>query len=264
MMTVSLVGYTNAGKSTLMNALTNANVLAEDKLFATLDTRTRRWTLPSWGPVLLSDTVGFIRDLPHHLIASFKATLEETNQADLLLHVADASSPAVFQQINSVYDVLRDLGIDEKDTLLILNKIDAIEDVAQLDSVLNRYPNGVPISAQTREGFDQLHKVVSDALSRSFRDVTIETDISNGKLLAYLNAHGEVLSTRYGEQKMLVHCRLPEKYLGSIKGESVRVYYGGLTENGVVLNGHPVPGLLDAAGLPAVDTQANSSLPPNG
>lgn len=264
MMTVSLVGYTNAGKSTLMNALTNANVLAEDKLFATLDTRTRRWTLPSWGPVLLSDTVGFIRDLPHHLIASFKATLEETNQADLLMHVADASSPAVFQQINSVYDVLRDLGIDEKDTLLILNKIDAVEDKAQLDSILNRYPNGVPISAQTREGFEQLHKVVSDALSRSFRDVTIETDISNGKLLAYLNAHGEVLSTRYGEQKMLVHCRLPEKYLGSIRGENVRVYYGGLTENGVVLNGHPVPGLLDTAGLPAVDTQANSSLPPNG
>lgn len=263
MMTVSLVGYTNAGKSTLMNALTNANVLAEDKLFATLDTRTRRWTLPSWGPVLLSDTVGFIRDLPHHLIASFKATLEEANQADLLLHVADASSPAVFQQINSVYDVLRDLGIDEKDTLLILNKIDAIEDKSQLDSVLNRYPNGVPISAQTREGFEQLHKVVSDALSRSFRDVTIETDISNGKLLAYLNAHGEVLSTRYGEQKMLVHCRLPEKYLGSIKSDNVRVYYGGLSENGVGLNGHGVSGLLDASGLPTVNSQADSSLPPS-
>jgi len=262
MMTVSLVGYTNAGKSTLMNALTNANVLAEDKLFATLDTRTRRWTLPSWGPVLLSDTVGFIRDLPHHLIASFKATLEEANQADLLLHVADASSPAVFQQINSVYDVLRDLGIDEKDTLLILNKIDAIEDKSQLDSVLNRYPNGVAISAQTREGFEQLHKVVSDALSRSFRDVTIETDISNGKLLAYLNAHGEVLSTRYGEQKMLVHCRLPEKYLGSIRSDNVRVYYGGLAENGVGLNGHGIPELLDSSGLPIVNSQADSSLPP--
>jgi GTP-binding protein HflX len=92
-MTVSLVGYTNAGKSTLMNALTDAGVLAEDKLFATLDTRTRRWQLPGWGPVLLSDTVGFIRDLPHRLIASFKATLEEARQADLLMHVADASSP---------------------------------------------------------------------------------------------------------------------------------------------------------------------------
>jgi len=96
----SLVGYTNAGKSTLMNSLTNAKVLAEDKLFATLDTRTRRWTLPSWGPVLLSDTVGFIRDLPHGLIASFKATLEETRQADLLLHVADASNPRVADQIS--------------------------------------------------------------------------------------------------------------------------------------------------------------------
>ena len=92
-MTVSLIGYTNAGKSTLLNKLTGSDELAEDKLFATLDTRTRRWQLPSWGPVLLSDTVGFIRDLPHSLIASFKATLEEARQADLLLHVADASNP---------------------------------------------------------------------------------------------------------------------------------------------------------------------------
>ncbi len=125
-MTVSLVGYTNAGKSTLMNALTGAGVLAEDKLFATLDTRTRRWQLPGWGPVLLSDTVGFIRDLPHHLIASFKATLEEARQADLLLHVADAANPAVYEQIAAVYKVLEELGIQEKDTLLVLNKIDAV------------------------------------------------------------------------------------------------------------------------------------------
>ena len=123
-MTVSLVGYTNAGKSTLMNRLTPADVLVEDKLFATLDTRTRRWQLPHWGPVLLSDTVGFIRDLPHRLIASFKATLEEARQADLLLHVADASSPAVLDQISAVYDVLEEIGIQEKDTLLVLNKID--------------------------------------------------------------------------------------------------------------------------------------------
>ena len=123
-MTVSLVGYTNAGKSTLMNALTDAGVLAADKLFATLDTRTRRWQLPSWGPVLLSDTVGFIRDLPHRLIASFKATLEEARQADLLLHVADASNPGVRDQISAVFRVLQEVGIDEKDTLLLLNKID--------------------------------------------------------------------------------------------------------------------------------------------
>ena len=130
-MTVSLVGYTNAGKSTLLNALTGSDVLTENRLFATLDTRTRRWQLPGWGPVLLSDTVGFIRDLPHHLIASFKATLEESRQADLLLHVADASNPAAFDQIAAVYKVLEELGIQAKDTLLVLNKIDAV-DRAQL------------------------------------------------------------------------------------------------------------------------------------
>ncbi len=215
-MTVSLVGYTNAGKSTLMNALTSADVLAEDKLFATLDTRTRRWQLPQWGPVLLSDTVGFIRDLPHSLIASFKATLEETRQADLLIHVADGSNPKVMDQIRSVYEVLRELGIEEKDTLLVINKVDQVPSISQLDSVLNRYPNAVPVSAKTRLGFEKLHTVVSDALSRSFQDVDIELSVSNGKLLAYLAAKGEILSTQYGEDSVKVHCRLPQKYLGQI------------------------------------------------
>ena len=155
-MTVSLVGYTNAGKSTLMNALTQANVLVEDKLFATLDTRTRRWQLPHWGPVLLSDTVGFIRQLPHRLIASFKATLEEARQADLLLHVADVSNPAVYDQISAVYDVLQEIGIQEKDTLLVLNKIDSLHSQQQLEGVLKRYPNAVPISARTGHGTDRL------------------------------------------------------------------------------------------------------------
>jgi len=215
-MTVSLVGYTNAGKSTLMNALTSADVLAEDKLFATLDTRTRRWTLPNWGPVLLSDTVGFIRDLPHTLIASFKATLEETRQADLLLHVADASNPKVADQISSVYSVLKEIGVEEKDTLLVLNKVDQVASLTDLDVILNRYPNAVPVSAKTRLGFEKLHSVVSDALSRSFQDVDIEMKIDNGKLLAYLAAKGEILSTQYGEDVIKVHCRLPQKYLGRI------------------------------------------------
>ncbi|MFK7768380.1 MAG: GTPase HflX [Mariniblastus sp.] len=215
-MTVSLVGYTNAGKSTLMNSLTDADVLAEDKLFATLDTRTRRWTLPNWGPVLLSDTVGFIRDLPHSLIASFKATLEETRQADLLIHVADASNPKVADQISSVYEVLQEIGIEEKDTLLVLNKVDQMNNLATLDSVINRYPNAVPVSAKTKIGFEKLHSVVSDALSRSFQDVDIEMSVSNGKLLAYIAAKGEILSTQYGEDMVKVHCRIPLKYLGRI------------------------------------------------
>jgi GTP-binding protein HflX len=222
-MTVSLVGYTNAGKSTLMNALTEAQVLAEDKLFATLDTRTRRWTLPSWGPVLLSDTVGFIRDLPHGLIASFKATLEETRQANLLLHVADASNPKVADQISSVYEVLQELGIEEKDTLLVLNKTDQVSDVATYDAVVNRYPNAVAVSAKTGDGFRQLHTVVSDALSRSFQDVDIEMSVANGKLLAYIAAKGEILSTQYSEDQVTVHCRIPQKYLGRIDPTEVIV-----------------------------------------
>src|SRR5262245_4737891 len=120
-MTVSLVGYTNAGKSTLLNALTGADVLTENRLFATLDTRTRRWQLPGWGPVLLSDTVGFIRDLPHHLIASFKATLEAARKANLVFHLADTGNPSVFEQISAVYRVLEELGIPAKDMLLVLN-----------------------------------------------------------------------------------------------------------------------------------------------
>src|SRR5437660_12271660 len=126
--TVSLVGYTNAGKSTLMNALTGAGVYVEDKLFSTLDTRTRQWHLKDWGRVLLSDTVGFIRDLPHHLIASFKATLEEARQAKLLLHVVDASSPVADEQIKSVNEVLKELGCGHKPTLLVLNKVDRVAD----------------------------------------------------------------------------------------------------------------------------------------
>ena len=215
-MTVSLVGYTNAGKSTLMNALTKADVLAEDKLFATLDTRTRRWHLPQWGPVLLSDTVGFIRDLPHDLIASFKATLEETRQADLLLHVADASNPKVLDQIVAVYDVLKEIGVEEKDTLLVLNKIDSMSDSSRLSAIYNRYPNAIPVSAHTGEGFERLHSVVGDALSRTFQDVDIETSVGNGKLLAYLAAKGEIRSTQYNEDTVRIHCRIPQKYLGRI------------------------------------------------
>lgn len=218
-MTVSLVGYTNAGKSTLMNVLTDAGVLAVNKLFATLDTRTRRWQLPGWGPVLLSDTVGFIRDLPHHLIASFKATLEEARQADLLLHVADASSPTAAAQISSVYSVLEELGIEAKDTILVLNKIDAASDRGQVEVLLSRYPNAVPISARRRIGLERLADTVSQALSRGFVDIDIETGVENGRLLAYLSAHGEVLSQRYSESRVVIHCRLAQKHLGQLRDD---------------------------------------------
>ncbi|MAT71142.1 MAG: GTPase HflX [Planctomycetaceae bacterium] len=216
-MTVSLVGYTNAGKSTLLNRLTDASVLAEDKLFATLDTRTRRWMLPGWGPVLLSDTVGFIRDLPHELIASFKATLEEARQADLLLHVADASNPAALEQIKSVYGVLAELGIEEKDTVLVLNKVDRLDDPARLEALRGRYPNAVPISAHTGEGVHRVAGAVSDALSHDFLDLEVSFDAANGKLLATLAQYGDVLSRTFTEDRAVVHVRLARKYLGRVQ-----------------------------------------------
>ena len=146
--TVSLVGYTNAGKSTLMNALTGAGVYVEDKLFSTLDTRTRQWHLKDWGRVLLSDTVGFIRDLPHHLIASFKATLEEARQARLLLHVVDASNPHAEEQIKAVNAVLKELGCGDKPTLLVLNKVDRVADPSLSCTCLqSHHPRAVAVSA---------------------------------------------------------------------------------------------------------------------
>lgn len=225
---VSLVGYTNAGKSTLMNALTEANVEAVDKLFATLDTRTRRWHLPGWGPVLLSDTVGFIRDLPHRLIASFRATLEEARQADLLLHVADASNPSVLDQISAVYKVLREIEIEEKDTLLIINKIDRPGAMERRLAVLDRYPNAVSVSAYTGEGLPALAAAVSDSLSREFVEIEVKLPPSDGKTVAWLTTAGEILSKQYDEHQVIVHCRMPARNAGRLValGADLRVISG--------------------------------------
>lgn len=231
-MTVSLVGYTNAGKSTLLNALTDGNVVAADKLFATLDTRTRRWQLPGWGPVLLSDTVGFIRDLPHRLIASFKATLEEARQADLLLHIADASNPAVLDQIRAVNDVLSELGIQEKDTLLVLNQVDRVEDPHRLALIAQKYPGSVQVSAKTGEGLSRLASVVSETMSRHFLDFDIETDVSNGRLMSFLAEHGEVLSRTFSEDRVSIHVRMARKYMGRLRGEHAEIHYRTPLEKG--------------------------------
>ncbi|MGH7128188.1 MAG: GTPase HflX, partial [Planctomycetaceae bacterium] len=189
--TVSLVGYTNAGKSTLMNALTGAGVYVADKLFATLDTRTRRWTIPHWGDVLLSDTVGFIRNLPHHLVASFRSTLEEARQADLLLHVADAGHPEVEQQIATVYRVLEEIGVDCTNVLLVLNKSDLAER-ATIDVLRRHYADSIAVSALTGAGLDRLTEAVAQRLSEGYVEAEIETSVGNGRLFSYLAEHAEV------------------------------------------------------------------------
>lgn len=218
--TVSLVGYTNAGKSTLLNRLTDADVFVKDLLFATLDTRTRRWNLPGWGPVLLSDTVGFIRDLPHHLVASFRATLEETIQADLLLHVADATHPEVLRQIEAAYKVLDDLGIREKDTLLILNKVDAVDAADTLETLRMRYPAAVPVSARSGLGLDRLTAAVSEALSKEFLSIEVVLSVANGRVAAMLAQEGEVLSKQYTDETVTIRCRVPKHVLGKLQRES--------------------------------------------
>lgn len=223
--TVSLVGYTNAGKSTLMNALTGAGVYVEDKLFSTLDTRTRQWHLKDWGRVLLSDTVGFIRDLPHHLVASFKATLEETRQARLLLHVVDASSVAAEEQIKAVNQVLTEIGCADRPTLLVLNKTDQVADRSYLDVLRKHHPRAVAVSAATGQGLETLREAVIEALSADFADAEIETDAGNGRVLAYLGAHAEIYRQQYVGNRVTIRCFLPRHLLHHIQAPDVHVRF---------------------------------------
>ncbi|HZU34945.1 MAG TPA: GTPase HflX [Gemmataceae bacterium] len=223
--TVSLVGYTNAGKSTLMNALTGAGVYVENQLFSTLDTRTRQWHLKDWGRVLLSDTVGFIRDLPHHLIASFKATLEEARQARLLLHVVDASDPDAEEQMKAVSTVLKELGCADKPTLLVLNKMDRLPDPSYLHVLLKRHPRAVAISAATGQGLDALREAVMEALSAEFADAEVVTDAGNGRLLAYLASHAEIYRQQFHDNRVTVRCFLPKHLLHHIEGPDVEVHF---------------------------------------
>lgn len=225
--TVSLVGYTNAGKSTLMRALTGADVLVEDKLFATLDTRTRRWKLPSFGDVLLSDTVGFVRNLPHHLVASFRSTLEEARHADLLLHVVDASSPEAERQIQTVYQVLSEIGIEVRNVLLVLNKVDKVPDPSVIDVLRRHYADTITISAETGAGLDRLSAVVAERLSGGFGDVEIETGVGNGRLFAWLTQHAEELSRSYVDEsasRVRIVCRMPRQAIPAIPSQDVTVH----------------------------------------
>jgi GTP-binding protein HflX len=194
---ICLVGYTNAGKSTLMNALTDAGVLVEDRLFATLDTRTRKWRINGGLEVLLSDTVGFVSKLPHHLVASFKATLEEAVHADLLLHVIDASSPDVFEQIESVKTVLGEIGCGQKSMLMLLNKCDIIPDGGLFESLQTVYPEAVAISARSGLNLDRLTEQVVEKVRGQDLHVRLKSPISNGRLIGFLRAHAIGLREEY-------------------------------------------------------------------
>ena len=226
--TVSLVGYTNAGKSTLMNVLTGAGVLAEDKLFATLDTRTRKWPFRGGSAALLSDTVGFIRNLPHSLVASFKATLEEASQADLLVHVADASSPEVEAQIKAVHEVLSELGLAEHPTILVLNKIDRLTDRSFLDVLMAQHPGAVALSASKGDGLERLEIAVRESLDERALDVEVETAVGNGRVLSYLAQHARIDARTYNEDDMVsLQCRLPRRCVDFLNENGAKVRTNG-------------------------------------
>jgi GTP-binding protein HflX len=196
LLTVSLVGYTNAGKSTLLNQLTDAGVLVEDRLFATLDPRTRRLTLPGGETVLLSDTVGFVRKLPHQLVEAFRSTLEVVNESDLLVHVVDSVSPDPEAQIEAVRAVLAEIGADSVPELLAFNKVDVSDEAERLS---DRHPGSVTVSALTGEGIEGLLTAIGDRLRATARVLELIVPYERGDILAALHREGEVLMESHGE-----------------------------------------------------------------
>jgi len=208
----SIVGYTNAGKSTLLNALTGADVLARDILFATLDPTTRRLKLPTNQNVLLTDTVGFIRKLPHGLVEAFKATLEEVVQADLLLHVVDISHPQAEDQIQAVNTVLAEIGAAEKTTLMIFNKMDRPHDAGVLNRLQERYPHAAAISAVTGDGIASLLSEIGTQLRPKREFLELRVPHEQAAVIARLHQVGQVISRSYRGPAARFKARIPPHY----------------------------------------------------
>ena len=235
MFKICLVGYTNAGKSTLLNTLTDAGVVVEDRLFATLDTRTKKWMLAGGAEVLLSDTVGFVKSLPHQLIASFKATLEEAVNADLLLHIVDVSSPEALEQIESVNKVLTEIGCGEKPVLEVLNKVDIVKGgsispckaglernpehakIGELEMLQTLFPDAVCISAKTGFGLEQLSGAVSAKYKGAELLLRVGSSQSNGRVQSFLRTHGTIIKEQYGDGSVLIDVRLGRNHLAGLK-----------------------------------------------
>lgn len=205
----AVVGYTNAGKSTLLNLLTGADVLAVDQLFATLDPTTRSFTLPNKQRMLLTDTVGFLRKLPHMLIESFKATLEEVSEADLLIHVVDLSHPRVDEHIEAVNEVTKELGAYGKQTLLVFNKVDALQNPEIVAAYLHRYPGSVAISARTGGGVTALVQALQDAVGSWQLHLRFRVPVHEAGLIAEIYRIGHVLELRYEGDVALIVANVP-------------------------------------------------------
>ena len=216
---IGLVGYTNAGKSTLLNRLTNADVRAENELFATLDPTTRRTELPSGHHVLLTDTVGFIQKLPTELVAAFRATLEEVTEADMLMHVVDASHPNLDEQVAAVEEVLEELEADSKPLLTALNKIDRLDrnDTYAMDRLqenLQDFPNAVAVSALTGEGMSKLLTEIDNILYQQMVWVDLLIPYDRGDLVAQAHTHGFVENEEHTPDGTHLQGRIPVQLAG--------------------------------------------------
>jgi GTPase len=218
---IAIAGYTNAGKSTLMNALTNAEVLVADQLFATLDPTTRRVTLPGGRAATLSDTVGFVSKLPHDLVEAFRSTLEEVTLADLIVHVADASSRDVEAQVRAVRNVLEEIGAGEIREVLVLNKADLLAD-EQLERVRKRFPDACVVSAANGTGVEELSAHLSEALPTPPVEVTVLVPYGREDVVARLYRTGEVLGHEETDTGTRVQARIPERELAGVRDLLVR------------------------------------------
>jgi GTP-binding protein HflX len=207
--TFAIVGYTNAGKSTLLKALTDADVLVEDKLFATLDTTTRKYTLPNRQEVLLVDTVGFIRKLPHLLVAAFKSTLQEAVEADILLHLVDVSRKEAPMQAATTFEVLKELGAQKHPMITVLNKVDACEQRLMIDRMRYTYPKTVELSATCGTGFDRLLERMVEEISLLRKRVQLRIPQSHYALVSELMGQGKVYSTEYVDNDILLDIEIP-------------------------------------------------------
>lgn len=211
----AIVGYTNAGKSSLLNALTNATVLAEDKLFATLDPTTRKLILKSGATLLMTDTVGFVRNLPHNLVDAFKATLEEASSSDLLIHVADASDPEVEIHMATTEKVLAEIGASAVPRILVLNKIDIAEPEA-LEHWKRIHPEGLAISVKTGEGVDRLIALIEKSLTSAMEEVLLAIPHSEYSLVPLLHREGLVLEEKTEDDCTVVRCKIPSRLEGRV------------------------------------------------
>ncbi|MGC6467457.1 MAG: GTPase HflX [Akkermansiaceae bacterium] len=214
--TAAIVGYTNAGKSTLLNKLSGAEVLEADMLFATLDPTTRRIELEDGQDLLLSDTVGFVRNLPHRLVESFKATLEEAIIADFLIHVLDASSEEIYDHYKTTRKVLGELGADEKRVIVVLNKIDCVEEPEVLAGLRAEFPGAVEVSALTGEGLEDLTARFSDFLADRVKKLSYRIPQARGDVSGLIHREGKVLSTDYEGNDILLTAVVPRTIEGQL------------------------------------------------